>query len=464
MHVSTTQISFTTKIMENANESDHETNAMEVLHLFSDSVPFYGGLHVQYVERLLTALNEPASYEGALTDHLKMSGIYWSLAALSILRPGQVVSRIFHQQNLVDWVWSCYDASSGGFGGNFYTVVNDGGSDVTRPHDGHLLYTLSALQILVILSADGHNEQSSYHYQEDERYVRHRDDIIEFLLRRQSSSAGFDGCSCCTGSDYCGEQDTRFIYCALASLALLKALPGQESRAATTISIPRIQDFVDQCVQYLLYARNLEYDGSFGSVAGAESHAGQVFCCVAALSIAQAIEPAFVRSPASDTANGGKGTVDFNADLLGSWLCERQCDSGGLNGRSEKQADVCYSWWIVSALCILGKLDWINTRKLANFILLAQDPDDGGIADRPEDMVDVFHTFFGIAGLSLLGFLHHDQQLFRPIDPIYALPTDVVRQMQLPGQVLVEDRSVTIDRRLGHYQVVHAYDDDAPSE
>ena len=35
---------------------------------------------------------------------------------------------------------------------------------------------------------------------------------------------------------------------------------------------------------------------------------------------------------------------------------ERQCDSGGLNGRPEKQADVCYSWWILSALSILGKV------------------------------------------------------------------------------------------------------------
>lgn len=45
-----------------------------------------------------------------------------------------------------------------------------------------------------------------------------------------------------------------------------------------------------------------------------------------------------------------------SAGLLGWWLCERQCDSGGLNGRPEKQADVCYSWWILSALKILGKV------------------------------------------------------------------------------------------------------------
>lgn len=79
------------------------------------------------------------------------------------------------------------------------------------------------------------------------------------------------------------------------------------------------------------------FDGGFGAVPGAESHAGQIFCCVAALSI-------------------GNGLHYINEDLLGWWLCERQCDSGGLNGRPEKQADVCYSWWILSSLSILGRV------------------------------------------------------------------------------------------------------------
>ena len=54
---------------------------------------------------------------------------------------------------------------------------------------------------------------------------------------------------------------------------------------------------------------------------GAESHAGQIFCCVATLSICNALD-------------------ELDANRLGWWLAERQCDSGGLNGRPEKQADV----------------------------------------------------------------------------------------------------------------------------
>lgn len=95
------------------------------------------------------------------------------------------------------------------------------------------------------------------------------------------------------------------------------------------------------------------FDGGFGAVPGAESHAGQIFCCVGALSIAGALD-------------------HVDVDLLGWWLCERQCDSGGLNGRPEKQADVCYSWWILSALSIIGRVRWFvkisSLRPLISFL------------------------------------------------------------------------------------------------
>jgi geranylgeranyl transferase type-2 subunit beta len=91
------------------------------------------------------------------------------------------------------------------------------------------------------------------------------------------------------------------------------------------------------------------FDGGFGAVPGAESHAGQIFCCVAALSIGNALH-----------------LVD--EDLLSWWLCERQCDSGGLNGRPEKQADVCYSWWILSSLSIMGRVRKISRSAFSHSI------------------------------------------------------------------------------------------------
>jgi geranylgeranyl transferase type-2 subunit beta len=90
---------------------------------------------------------------------------------------------------------------------------------------------------------------------------------------------------------------------------------------------------------------------------------------------------------------------------------------------------------------------WINRDKLASFIAKAQDPEDGGIADRPDDMPDVFHTFFGLAGLSLLGKL---PSTYRLIDPLYALPTDIVQRHKLSGQI-VKNGEEPIDERLTMY-------------
>ena len=84
----------------------------------------------------------------------------------------------------------------------------------------------------------------------------------------------------------------------------------------------------------------------------------KIYCCVGFLSIMNRLDL-------------------INVDLLGWWLSERQLPSGGLNGRPEKLQDVCYSWWVISSLKIIGKLDWINTDKLKEYILSCQDLETG---------------------------------------------------------------------------------------
>ncbi len=451
--------------------------------------------HIYYVMRLVSDLSQASSYEGAVTEHLRMSGIYWSLTTLHLLLPSTpLVNAIMNvdthplnsdsihsdsdkiytestatendavthpngESSILDWIWTCYDATTGSFGGN-------------TGQDGHILYTLSALQIIIISTTTIVSDPSLLSSSSsapplpptDTRLHKHGNEIIRFIQQLQQPDGSFVG-----DVNVCGEIDTRFTYCAFQSLVLLNAFTND------VINIPL-------AVQYVLRCRNLS-DGGFGSCIGAESHAGQVFCCIGALAIAQALDQLYP----SNCSNDDIDVVNDDEppdDVLGWWLCERQVDSGGLNGRPEKQADVCYSWWILSSLSILGKVSWINTNKLANYILKCQDTVDGGIADRPDDMADVFHTFFGIAGLSLLGHLHRADQVvvdsinsvdhntpststnripFRSIDPIYALPTDVCQQLKLPGQVMVARHRVTndtsttptMDARLQHYNVCY---------
>ena len=113
-------------------------------------------------------------------------------------------------------------------------------------------------------------------------------------------------------------------------------------------------------------------------------------------------------------------------------MAERQLNSGGLNGRPEKLPDVCYSWWVLSCLAILGRLHWIDQDKLANFILASQDHETGGISDRPGDLPDPFHTLFGVAGLSLMG---QDSRL-GAVNPVFCMPQYVIDKLNIKVQML----------------------------
>ena len=192
-------------------------------------------------------------------------------------------------------------------------------------HDPHMLYTLSALQVLALCSSLN---------------LVDFDKIAQYIQSLQNPDGSFSG-------DKWGEVDTRFSYCALASLSIMGKLHSG------IINLEKAVEFVGRYFIYLLYGhfhisfislfiiRCKNFDGGFGAVPGAESHAGQIFCCVGALSIGNALHL-------------------IDTDLLCWWLSERQCDSGGLNGRPEKQADVCYSWWILSSLRILGRVKKFN--------------------------------------------------------------------------------------------------------
>ena len=196
-----------------------------------------------------------------------MSGVYWGLMAMDLIQCLDDMKK----EEIVAWVMQCQDQESGGFAGNV-------------GHDVHLLYTLSAIQILCI-------------FDEVDRIDRAK--VGAYVAGLQQADGSFVG-------DEWGEVDTRFSYCALNCLALL----GESSR----INLSKAVEFIARC-------RN--FDGGFGAVPGAESHAGQVFTCTAALAIA-----------------GEQGLAEIDSGLLGWWLAERQLPCGGLNGRPEKKQDV----------------------------------------------------------------------------------------------------------------------------
>ncbi|WVQ72848.1 hypothetical protein IAR50_002409 [Cryptococcus sp. DSM 104548] len=307
-------------------------------------------LHVKYIQDL--DKKQDLAYH--LTSHLRLNGIYWGLTALYIMGQPEALDR----EGVIQYVLSCWDDKAGTFGPH-------------PSHDGHILATLSGIQVLLMQDAL------------DRANV---DRITSFLLGLINDDGSVRG-------DPSPESDTRFTYILLSSLSLMSRLHllTPKQRSSITSNIERCRNF----------------DGGFGLEPGTESHSGQVWVCTAALAILNRMD-----------------LVD--EDLLGAWLSERQLPNGGLNGRPEKLEDVCYSWWCLASISIIGKIHWISAEKLTNFILSAQDPEDGGIGDRPGNWVDVFHTLFGVAGLSLLGYPG-----LQDIDPVYCMPADLITRLGL---------------------------------
>uniref|UniRef100_A0A4W3IJH9 Geranylgeranyl transferase type-2 subunit beta n=1 Tax=Callorhinchus milii TaxID=7868 RepID=A0A4W3IJH9_CALMI len=304
--------------------------------------------HVDYIASYGTKKDD---YEYCMSEYLRMSGIYWGLTVIDLM--GQL--HRMNKEEILQFVKSCQH--------------DCGGISASLCHDPHLLYTLSAVQILSLY---------------DSLHVIDVHKVVEYVKGLQQEDGSF-----------AGDKWGRF-YCHMGLYAILQG-------KLDTINI-------DSAVQFVLSCMN--FDGGFGCRPGSESHAGQIYCCTGFLAITGQLH-------------------HINADLLGWWLCERQLPSGGLNGRPEKLPDVCYSWWVLASLKILGRIHWIDKDKLRCFILACQDDETGGFADRPGDVVDPFHTLFGVAGLSLLG----DEQI-KPVNPVFCMADDVLRRIGLQPELL----------------------------
>ncbi|CAH8569535.1 unnamed protein product [Schistosoma margrebowiei] len=320
-------------------------------------------------------------------DYCRMSGIYWVLTALDLL---DALSEV-DENEIVDFVLSC-QKTCGGFA-------------PCPKHDAHLLSTLSAIQILAMYDCLNRVNVEA---------------VCSFVSKLQQPDGSFAG-------DVWGEIDTRFSFCAVATLHIVGML------SKNTIDI-------EACASYLEKCQNL--DGCFGTRPGSESHAGQAYCVVGALAILRQLHR-------------------LNIDRAAWWLAERQLPSGGLNGRPEKHPDVCYSWWTVATLTIFGRLTWINQTDLTRFILASQDDQTGGIADKPGNIPDPFHTLFGLAGLSLLAqvdsyfsssrkmengvsgvedpafvALQMARNNLKTINPVLCMPQYIIDRLQLKFQLL----------------------------
>ena len=156
------------------------------------------------------------------------------------------------------------------------------------------------------------------------------------------------------------ERDVRFVYMASAIRYILKG--------KTEVDFD-----VDAAKRYLERCRN--YDGGYGQCPGAESHAGLTYCAVAAQFLL--------------------GVVIVDEELV-EWLVNRQNPDGGFNGRVGKESDVCYCFWVISTLAILGRTDLIDQVAVRSWLASCETA-IGGFGKTAGQFPDLYHSYLGLS-------------------------------------------------------------------
>ena len=137
-------------------------------------------------------------YEFVMAEFLRLNGVYWGLTAAELMRKPATLDK----EKLFEFVLKCFHESEGGF-------------SPMPEHDPHILYTLSAVQIAVILDREDDLD---------------KDKIADYVVGLQQGDGSFSG-------DRFGEIDTRFSFCAAAALSLLGKLDAMDVAKASAFKV-----------------------------------------------------------------------------------------------------------------------------------------------------------------------------------------------------------------------------------
>ncbi|VDM34635.1 unnamed protein product [Hydatigera taeniaeformis] len=292
-----------------------------------------------------------------------------------------------------------YNTERCGFRGSSFIGValnldaNDNWKYSPLPYDScHVTMNYSALVSLLVLG--------------DDLERVNRQALIDGIKALQSVNGNL-----VNGSLFCPEFDARFIFSAVASAYILDMLD---------------QLNLDAFEQFL--ADSITYEGAFGSRPRLEAHAGLTYCSLASLKLMGRLDK--VLPPGSP-----------QREKLINWLVERQ--SGGFNGRCQKEADTCYTFWVGASLRMLGAHQYVNKISLLKFICSTYDPIVGGFMKAPDaSNVDLLHSYLALAGLSCL---FKNPPPMDSTDPDYVQLTDSFDQLHL-DETDINDLVVQLDR------------------
>lgn len=296
-------------------------------------------------------------------------------------------------------------------------VIVGGGKDMR--------YCYLAATIRWILRGEGDVAEGDEDYVEDIDV----DALVAHIRRSQTYDGGFS-------ESFRHESHAGYGYCAVAALALLdRPFEGGSTADAGVAS-------------------------GAGAGAGAEEQATPYYKRSQALQKGIADIPGFISFLVSrqftylnhpdeddddDDEDDEEDPETANFQLSSLSLSESEQTSHiGFNGRCNKVADTCYTWWVLGSLSVLGVLhrgaaddhasspsspastvDPAALKAQRDFLLEKTQHAIGGFGKRPGDPPDIYHSSLGLAALATLG----DPGLKR-FDPGLCVSVDTVRKIE----------------------------------
>lgn len=326
------------------------------------------GKLVAFFQRSLVML--PQAFQEYDSSHVSL--IYMAVLGLTLLcetPKGDL------RKQIIEYIGTHRVSSLEGFRGSLTHAR--AGPAASEYDPAHLTATYFCLSILAMLDAP-----HGLDYQA----------VLDHVRRCQTSSGQFCAIGVSVNSNskpslnrVCGEGSHRHTF---AALAILKFL-GMSDETLERKAVASIHSC--QC-----------YDGGYSDSPFGESHAGLTFCCVSSLAI-------LGRQPLNEAAR--------------SFLVHRQLKTGGFNGRVNKNADPCYTFWVCEALATGSALSLCDVEAAAEYLASVQEPITGGFAKAPEAPPDLLHTALTVAVFAL--FRANGLEIERPleeIDPVLSVP------------------------------------------
>ncbi|KAL7793057.1 terpenoid cyclases/protein prenyltransferase alpha-alpha toroid [Trichoderma ceciliae] len=221
------------------------------------------------------------------------------------------------------------------------------------------------------------------------------------------------------------------------------------------------------------YIRGVQtYDGGIAESSTEESHSGYAYCAIAALSLLDRHSDATTAAAETKRAMD-RGIADRNGLLrflahrqftylskkeenddgavenyleakLGDLKLDGKYPYTGYNGRWNKKADTCYTWWACSTLRLLDSDSLYDAVPSCNYLLDITQHNIGGFGKSVGDPPDIYHSYLGLTTVALLGGSE-----LKEVDAGLCCSKDATRKIEVARAGLLESLKQRNERRSG---------------